>query len=336
MGTKTVKAAAPRLEVALAHDAGTARGGLYGLTDLFTYAGDFAARRHGNDGSPAVRITHWLGDDRDRTINCSFDTCPGSSHAPHLVIVPNNHRSILEPEHDSPFPEWLRTMHANGAVLAAVCGGVFMLAKTGLLSGRQATTHWSHADEFSERFPDVLLESEHMVIDYGDIVTAGGAMAWADLGLRLTERFFGASVMHDTAHYMNVDPPGREQRFYSGFEPRIKHGDAAILKAQQWLAAHRDRAATVADLAGHAGLEQRTFLRRFVKATSMKPTEYQQRLRVSRAREMLEFTRSSVDTIAERVGYVDVRGFRRVFQSVVGLTPSAYRQRFSPPDQPQI
>ncbi|MBR1221467.1 helix-turn-helix domain-containing protein [Bradyrhizobium sp. U87765 SZCCT0131] len=332
MGVKTVKAALPRLEVALAHDAGTAKGGLFGLTDLFTYANDFAAKRQGAGEVPPVRITHWLGNDHDGTVSCSFDSCPGSPHAPGVVIVANNHRSIFEPEHESPLPDWLRARHADGAVLAAVCGGVFMLARTGLLSGRQATTHWSFADDFKARFPDVLMESEHMVIDYGDVVTAGGAMAWADLGLRLTERFFGAGVMHDTAHFMNVDPPGREQRFYSGFEPRTKHGDAAILKAQQWLAAHRDRAASVADLAGHAGLEQRTFLRRFVKATSMKPTEYQQRLRISRARELLEFTRSPVDAVAESVGYMDVRGFRRVFQSIIGLTPSAYRQRFSPPE----
>lgn len=129
-----------------------------------------------------------------------------------------------------------------------------MLAKTGLLAGRQATTHWSFAEEFSARFPDVLMESDHMVIDYGDVMAAGGAMAWTDLGLRLTEQFLGAAVMHDTAHYMNVDPPGREQRFYSGFEPRTKHGDAAILKAQQWLFAQRDCAVTVADIAKQAGL----------------------------------------------------------------------------------
>jgi transcriptional regulator GlxA family with amidase domain len=278
-----------------------------------------------------VRISHWFSDEDDQSIRCTHDTCPGSPHLPDVVVVPNNHRAITEPERESPLVEWLRVRHAEGAVLAAVCGGVFMLAKTGLLAGRQATTHWSFADAFSMRFPDVLMESDHMVIDYGDVLTAGGAMAWADLGLRLTEQFLGAAVMHDTAHYMNVDPPGREQRFYSGFEPRTKHGDAAILKAQHWLSAQRHQAVTVSEIAQHAGLESRTFLRRFVQATGMKPTEYQQRLRISRARELLEFSRSSIDLIAENVGYGDVRGFRRVFQSIVGLTPSEYRRRFYRP-----
>ncbi|TPG42634.1 helix-turn-helix domain-containing protein [Sphingomonas koreensis] len=315
----------------MVHDAGTTKGGLYGLTDLFTYANEFAIRRQGAEASAAVRISHWFSDEDDQSIRCTFDTCPGSIHANSVVIIPNNHRAIAEPERESPFVEWLRDRHAEGAVLAAVCGGVFMLATTGLLAGRQATTHWSFADEFSARFPNVLMESDHMVIDYGDVLTAGGAMAWADLGLRLTERFLGAAVMHDTAHYMNVDPPGREQRFYSGFEPRTKHGDAAILKAQQWLSVQRNHAVLVADIAQHAGLEPRTFLRRFVQATGMKPTEYQQRLRMSRAREMLEFTRSPIDLVAESVGYGDVRGFRRVFHSIVGLIPSDYRRRFCRP-----
>ena len=128
---------------------------------------------------------------------------------------------------------------------------------------------------------------------------------------------------------MNVDPPGREQRFHSGFEPRNKHGDEAILKVQQWFASERANAVSVADAARRAGLEQKTFLRRFVQATGMRPREYQQRLRISRARELLEFSRKSVDSIALDVGYEDVGGFRRVFHKIIGLTPSDYRRRFS-------
>jgi transcriptional regulator GlxA family with amidase domain len=97
---------------------------------------------------------------------------------------------------------------------------------------------------------------------------------------------------------------------------------------QFWLSAQRESPVSVADLARHAGLEPRTFLRRFVQATGVKPSEYQQRLRVSRARELLEFSRSNIDEIASRVGYDDVAGFRRVFRKVVGLTPSDYRRRF--------
>jgi transcriptional regulator GlxA family with amidase domain len=323
------KTATAQVEIALACDAGTANGGMYGLTDLFGYAGEFAAKGRDGVGCPPVRITHWRAEEDDPTIRCTYDSVPGAPHVPNVVIIPNNHRAIAEPERDSPFVDWLRAKHAKGVVLAAVCGGVFILAKTGLLAGRQATTHWAFSNQFSAQFPDVLMESDQMLIDYGDILTAGGALAWADLGLRLTERFLGPAVMRDTARYMNVDPPGREQRFYSGFEPRTKHGDAAILKAQHWLSAQRERAVTVTEIAQHAGLEPRTLLRRFVQATGMKPSEYQQRLRMSRARELLEFSRAPVDQIATGIGYDDVRGFRRAFQKIVGLTPSDYRRRFS-------
>lgn len=326
---ETVISPASRMEVALACDAGTTNGGMYGLTDLFSYANDFAARREAPGAGPPVRITHWRADEEQPIVRCVYDSFPGSPHMPGVVIIPNNHRAIAEPDRDSPFVTWLREKHADGVVLAAVCGGVFLLARTGLLAGRQATTHWAFSDEFSARFPDVLMESDHMVIDYGDVLTAGGALAWADLGLRLTERFLGPAVMLETARYMNVDPPGREQRFYSGFEPRTKHGDAAILKAQNWLSAQRERAVTVAEIARQAGLEPRTFLRRFTHATGMKPSEYQQRLRMTRARELLEFSRLPVEEVAATVGYLDARGFRRVFRGIVGLTPSDYRRRFS-------
>jgi transcriptional regulator GlxA family with amidase domain len=322
--------AVAQVEVALACDAGTTNGGMYGLTDLFSYASEFAARRQDDASPPPVRITHWRADEVDPVIvTCTYDSCPGAPHRPTAVVIPNNHRAIIEPDRHSPFVSWLRHKHAEGVVLAAVCGGVFLLAKTGLLAGRQATTHWAFSDQFSAQFPDVLMESDQMVIDYGDVLTAGGALAWADLGLRLTERFLGPAIMLDTARYMNVDPPGREQRFYSGFEPRTKHGDGPILSAQQWLASQREQAVTVADIARHAGLEPRTFLRRFVAATGMKPSEYQQRLRMTRARELLEFSRTTVDAIALSVGYDDVGGFRRVFRKIVGLTPSDYRRRFS-------
>lgn len=329
---KTALASIPRIEIGLACDAGTSNAGIYGLTDLFTYAGEFAAKRQNGTTPSAVRITHWRADECDTEVRCAYDSCPGSRHALSLVVIPGNVQAPeTPPKKNSPLLNWLRERHTEGVVLAAVCGGVFILARTGLLGGRQATTHWSFSDRFAEQFPDVLTETDHMVIDYGDVVTAGGVLAWADLGLRLIERFLGAAVMLETARFMNVDPPGREQRFYSEFDPRTKHGDRAILKAQQWLLTRREQPVSVAHVAEYADLEPRTFLRRFVAATGMKPSEYQQRLRITRAREMLEFSQASIEEISWSLGYGDVGGFRRVFRKVMGLTPSDYRRRFCQP-----
>ena len=330
--TKGNAESAPRpfepIEVGLVYDEGTARAGFYGLTDLFTYAGDIAATRLADGPGSPLRVSHWQAADDGAEVRCIYDSAPGRPNAPSVLVIPGNTQAPLEVAGDNPLVPWLRQKHGQGAILAAACGGVFILARTGLLAGRQATTHWALSEAFAAQFPDVLTETDRMVIDYGDVVTGGGVLAWADLGLRLTERLLGPTVMLDTARYMNVDPPGREQRFYSGFEPRTKHGDGPILKTQHWLTAQRERPVTVADLARHAGLESRTFLRRFVAATGMKPSEYQQRLRMTRARELLEFSRTSVDQIAAAVGYDDVGGFRRVFRKIIGLTPSDYRRRF--------
>jgi transcriptional regulator GlxA family with amidase domain len=295
---------------------------------LLKYAGSFAAKRQNDRVLPPLRVTHWRIDDQREEARCTFDSFPGPNHALSALVIPGNEQAPTGGSRDRPLIEWLRAKHSEGVVLAAVCGGVFILARSGLLAGLQATTHWSFNEDFSIQFPDVLTETDRMVIDYGDVVTAGGVLAWADLGLRLVERFLGPAVMLDTARFMNVDPPGREQQFYSDFVPKIKHGDTAILKAQHWLSAQREHPVGVTDIARHACLEPRTFLRRFVNATGMRPSEYQQRLRIARAREMLEFSRKSIDTIAASVGYDDVGGFRRVFRKFVGLAPSEYRKRF--------
>jgi transcriptional regulator GlxA family with amidase domain len=325
---KSARHSTSQIEVGLVCDPGSSPAGIHGLTDLFTYACQFAAKRQDDRGPPPVRITHWRADDGDTDVRCVYDSAPRATHAPTVLLIPGNERATLSPVDDSALVKWLRLKHAEGAVLAAVCGGVFILAKTGLLAGRQATTHWAFRDQFGAQFREVLTETDHMVIDHGDVVTAGGVLAWADLGLRLILRFLGPAVMRDTARFMNMDPPGREQCFYSGFEPRMRHGDQAILKAQLRLAAQRERPIAIAAIARHTCLEPRTFLRRFVQATGLKPSEYQQRLRVSRATELLEFSRRSVGQIAVSVGYEDLGGFRRVFRKITGLTPAEYRRRF--------
>jgi transcriptional regulator GlxA family with amidase domain len=138
----------------------------------------------------------------------------------------------------------------------------------------------------------------------------------------------GSTIMLETARFLLVDPPGREQRYYSCFSPNLLHGDRAILKVQHWLQSSGARDTTLHVMAARAGLEERTFLRRFQRATGLRPTEYCQHLRVGRAREMLEFTNDAVDQIAWSIGYEDSGAFRKVFHKVMGISPSAYRKRF--------
>jgi transcriptional regulator GlxA family with amidase domain len=300
---------------------------VYGLTDLFRIAGDAAASRH--DGVPAaIRVTHWRQADDGAGVECVYDSHPGTPHKPSHLIAPPSLVMPGKMQSMRGFATWMADRHAEGTTLCSVCAGAFVLGETGLLEGRQATTHWAFAEALGERFPTIKVDVDRMVIDDGDIITAGGILAWTDLGLTLVERLLGPSVMLETARFLIVDPPGRAQRPYSHFVPRLDHGDFAILKVQHWLQATGAKDHAVTELARRAGLEERTFLRRFQKATSLKPTEYAQQIRIAKAREALELSRRPVEQIAWEVGYSDASAFRKLFQRITGLAPADYRRRF--------
>src|SRR3546814_2109576 len=180
-----------------------------------------------------------------------------------VLVLPPSLEAPTSTDVAAPLARWLRKRHGDGSVLASVCGGAFVLGETGLLTGRAVTTHWAYADAFRDRFPEAKLDIDRLIIDGGDIISAGGLMAWTDLGLKLVERFLGPVAMAQTARMMVVDLPGREQRSYSGFAPRLTHGDAAILKAQHFLQANEGKETRLSILAEQERLEESTFLRRF-------------------------------------------------------------------------
>ncbi|GLS88928.1 AraC family transcriptional regulator [Cypionkella aquatica] len=294
-----------------------------GLTDLFQLADEIAGE---TSAVPRMCVQHLTLE--DGTPHLVFASDPAPNSRPDVLILPPSLAQPITAAAAAPLTNWLRACHAEGTVLASVCAGAFLLGETGLLAGRAVTTHWTHAQTMQDRFPDAKVDADRLIIDGGDILSAGGLMAWTDLGLKLVDRFLGPITMAATARMMLVDPPGREQRYYSGFVPRLTHGDAAILKSQHALQASEGRDAALGLLAEIAGLEQRTFLRRFQKATGLTATDYAQRLRVAKAQELLRFGQKPIEGVAWEVGYSDPGAFRKVFLRIVGLTPGDYRQRF--------
>lgn len=290
---------------------------VHGLLDLF---------------ETANRLAHQAGQPAQPLTGLKLETLPQPDQEPlaALVLPP----SLAGGAPDAAVPALaagIRRHHGAGSIVCSVCAGAFLLAETGLLDGRTVTTHWALAERFAATYPAPLLDIDKLIVDDGDVVTAGGLMAWVDLGLRLIDRFAGRAVMQSTARFFLVDPSGREQRYYSTFQPRLDHGDAPIRKVQHWLQRRCDETVTVPGMAAIAGLGERTFLRRFQKATGLKPSEYLQHLRVGKARDLLESSRLAFDQIAWRVGYEDSGALRRVFQKTTGLTPGEYRKRFSLP-----
>lgn len=317
------------LEIGLYLYPGVQQAAVLGLNDLFCVANMFSQKYQKNKET-LLRVSHWQQSNPHDVPARVFDTEPEAD--PTLLsamIVPPTLREPTVVDATPALTHWLTGLRDQGVILSSVCAGAFVLASTGLMNGRKMTTHWAYADLLSQRFPDIEVDVNQLIIDDGEIITAGGLMSWTDLGLRLVHRLLGPTVMIDTARMLLVDPPGREQRYYSVFSPRLTHGDAAVLKVQHWLQTTQAKDVTLTALAAQAGLEERTFLRRFQKATGMTSTEYCQHLRVGRAQELLQFSSDSFDRIAWEVGYSDPGALRKIFTRIVGLTPGEYRRRFS-------
>ncbi|WP_418139241.1 GlxA family transcriptional regulator [Oceanimonas smirnovii] len=315
-------------EIGLILYSGAQLSAVLGLTDLFGMANRIATG-HGQNNAPILRISHWQAEAAAAAPHRVFDSSPGTLPVtPTALILPPTLGEPMTAETSAPLARWLRDQHAGGAILGSVCAGAFVLAATGRVDSRRITTHWTYAETLQQRFPKVRVDADQMLIDDGDILTAGGLMSWTDLGLRLVDRLLGPGVMLETARMLLVDPPGREQRYYSVFSPRLTHGDAAVLKLQHWLQATGAKDMALTTLAARAGLGERTLLRRFQKATGMTTTEYCQRLRVGRARELLQVGGTTIERVAWEVGYGDTGAFRKVFTRLVGLAPGEYRRRF--------
>lgn len=198
------------------------------------------------------------------------------------MLIPPSVAGFSQAQAPQVLTQWLRQQHANGATLGGVCVGSILLAESGLLDGRSATTHWTSAKQFAERYPNIRLNADKPIVDDGDLITTAGLMAWSELGLRMVDRLLGPSIASGTARFLVIEHSDSASQCGSNFAPILGHGDAAILKVQHWLQANGAVDVSLAVMAQQAGLEERTFLRRFRAATGLKPTEYCQHLRWAR------------------------------------------------------
>ncbi len=286
---------------------------LLGIEDLFTIAN----RKAQPLGDARLEVTQLSKRAMSGQVSDTFDA----------VILPPSLEQARG-QHEPTIHTWLRAQHGAGAMLCSACAGAFWLGHSGLLNGRAVTTHWDLEEEFRAAFPETQVNSDQLLIDDNDIVTAGGLMAWLDLGLFIVNRWLGPQVVSQTARYLLVDPAGREQRNYRTFTPPLSHGDPSILSLQHWLEGHVESEITVKGMAERAHLSTRTLLRRFKAATGYTPNAYLQNLRIEKARGLLERTRLPVAEISWSVGYQDNSAFGRVFRATTGLTPGEYRNRF--------
>lgn len=287
---------------------GVMRSALYGIQEMLAVA----IERQGAPISSVVEVSH--------------EVLPESSF--HLLFIPPSIEK--SPPHPSPgLLSWLQAQHKNGCVLASACAGVFILAPTGLLDGKSATTHWLLAERCKRAFPSVNFSPERMLIDEGDVVTAGGISAWMDLTLALIGRFFGSATAIALGKYFLLEAGSRKQSYFSCFTPVLDHKDGLVLTVQYKLEQVFAMPLSVSTMASWVHVSPRTLQRRFQAATRESPIRYLQKLRLSKAQEKLENSQLSIEQIVIDVGYEDLSTFRKLFHLQYGLSPSRYRQRFS-------
>jgi transcriptional regulator GlxA family with amidase domain len=225
--------------------------------------------------------------------------------------------------------DWLRMQHKKGVVLAAACNGNFLLAETGALDKRKATTHWSLVNIFRERYHRIIVEPEKIVIDNGSVISAAGVTAYFNLAILLVERYGSKELALASAKIFLVDAGRKIQTPYEMFQVSKNHGDEEIVQVQEWLEANFNKEITLEKMTQVSNLTKKTLSRRFKKVTGDTPMVYLQKIRVENAKRLLESKKVSFNEVTWRVGYNDISSFHKVFKTETGLTPIEYRSKFS-------
>jgi transcriptional regulator GlxA family with amidase domain len=249
----------------------------------------------------------------------------------HLIILPAT--LILSYEsatkNNKKLIDWIRSQYNQGAEVASMCIGSFMLASTGLLSGKICSTHWALAEEFKNLYPDVNLQTDQLITDENGIYTNGGAYSFLHLLLYLVEKYYDRTTAIHCAKYFQIDPDRNFQAEFSIFNGHKKHKDKEILSAQKAIEKkYRDKI-SIEELSGSLNIGRRNFDRRFIKATGLTPVDYLQRVRIEAAKKLFETTRKTVSEIMYESGYNDAKAFRDVFHRITGISPIEYKVKYS-------
>lgn len=267
--------------------------------------------------------------DRFNVVSITPHTSIANAGKPDVILVPSGGYSLKGLRgYSKNLTDWLRSMYEQKTEIAGMCTGVFLLAESGILSGKKATTHWAYADEFRKRFPDVLLTPDDILTRDSGIFCSGGGSAGLDLLLYLIEAYHGPSCARRCGAMMVMDRGREAQTPYREARPDKSHNDESILKAQIFMETHYGGNLLLNDVAAHVGMSLRNFKRRFKNATGDAPLIYLQRLRMEKAKQILESRMPRIEELAVSVGYEDLGFFRKLFTRYTGVSPSDYRKRF--------
>lgn len=252
-----------------------------------------------------------------------------SEVAPDLVLIPSFSGDIQQAvQKNLEYIPWLTRQFQRGAEMACFCTGAFLLASTGLLDGKVATTHVDASIAFSAAFPAVNLRSDKTVTQDGKLYTSGGATSTFHLLLHLVQRHCGREIAIRTAKVFAIDMDRQNQSYFSTFRPARNHYDELVANAQQRIETNYHDTGTIEEMIKDLPASRRNMVRRFKQVTGITPIEYLQHTRIEAAKKLLEQTSQQMTEVILNSGYNDPKAFRRIFRKTVGMTPSEYREKF--------
>lgn len=247
-----------------------------------------------------------------------------------LIIIPAVHGDMKEAiENNAEFLPWITKQYHNGAEVASLCIGAFILAATGLLSGKRCATHWAEVHKFQQMFPDVHAIDDKIITHEDRIYTSGGAYSFVNLLVYLIEKYAGREMAIVISKAYMIDIDRYSQSPFIMFQGQKDHDDEAIQKAQQYIEEKFEDKITVEELADKFAVGRRTLERRFKKATGNTVVEYMQRVKIEAAKRSFETSRKNISEVMFDVGYTDTKAFRDVFKKITGLTPVEYRNKYN-------
>jgi transcriptional regulator GlxA family with amidase domain len=247
-----------------------------------------------------------------------------------LIIIPSlNHNYQKSVEGNQLLIDWIAQQYKHGAEVASICTGAFMLAASGLLDGKNCSTHWAVADDFRTLFPQVHLQTDQLITDENGIYTNGGAYSFLNLIIYLLEKYYDRQTAIFCSKVFQIETDRNSQSAFNIFTGQKLHGDEMVQQAQAYIESNLHEKISVEHLSSRLAVGRRNFDRRFIKATGNTPVEYAQRVKIESAKKALENSRKTINEVMYEVGYADVKAFREVFRKITGMSPLAYRARYN-------
>jgi len=247
-----------------------------------------------------------------------------------LIIIPSlNHNYQKAVKGNKALIDWIAEQYKNGAEVASICTGAFLLASSGLLDGKTCSTHFSAAENFRTMFPKVNLQTDQLITDENGIYTNGGAYSFLNLMIYLIEKYFDRQTAIFCSKVFQIEMDRNSQAAFTIFTGQKLHSDDMVKQVQTYIETNLHEKISVEHLSSKFSVGRRNFDRRFIKATGNTPLEYSQRVKIESAKKAFETSRKTVNEVMYEVGYSDVKAFREVFRKITGMSPLAYKGRYN-------